>query len=100
MNRVFAGRWAPLPVGYNIPKRVLHHAPALWGRLVRRREMVFVHFMGAKPWMASPEERRGADWEAERPAYRALEAVWWKVRRGELAGEGGSLLGALPPGSS
>ena len=61
-------------------------------------EIVFLHFMGAKPWMESLEARRGADWEPERPSYHALEAVWWKVRRGEIGpGAGaGAVLAALP----
>ena len=46
--------------------------------------------------MTCPKKRRGADWEAERPSYRTLEAVWWKLRRGELSAVDGSLLGALP----
>ena len=49
--------------------------------------MVFLHFMGAKPWMTNPAERQGADWEESngtRSEYAELEQVWWQCRRGEI----------------
>jgi len=97
MNQLFDGRWSLLSPGYNVPKRVLHHAPALWKQLVEDKEIVFLHYMGAKPWTACPERRKGSDWEAERPSYHTLEKVWWKVRRGELKpAADGTLFHALP----
>jgi len=103
LNRLFAGRWAPLPHGLNVPKRVLHHAPMLWNNLLDSQELVFAHLMGAKPWMSDPKARAAADWEAERPAYAALEATWWAVRRGEVVSserDGAlNILAALPSGS-
>ena len=66
MNELFKGRWASIPRGYNVPKRVLHHAPAVWREMVERGEVVFLHYMGAKPWMTCPERRRGADWVCDR----------------------------------
>jgi hypothetical protein len=97
MNKLFRGRCTSLKHGYNVPKRVMHWAPTLWNRMVEQREIVFLHYMGAKPWMADLEKRRGADWESERPSYKVLEKVWWRVRRGELAvGPDGTLHGALP----
>jgi hypothetical protein len=54
LNRVFtSGRWHCLPRGLNVPKRVAHHAPALWKDMVVNKELVFVHYMGAKPWQTS-----------------------------------------------
>lgn len=88
LNALFRGRWAPLPRGLNVPKRVAQHAPALWAELVHKREIVFLHFMGAKPWMADARARAAADWEADAPAYAALEEVWWAVRRGAAARDG------------
>ena len=72
--------------GLNVPKRVLHYAPAVWQRLILSQRLVFVHYMGAKPWMptGSPARLR-ADWEPDRPAYAALEELWWRVRRGQVA---------------
>ena len=46
MNQLFDGRWSLLSPGYNVPKRVLHHAPALWKQLVEDKEIVFLHYMG------------------------------------------------------
>ena len=65
--------------------------------MVERGEIVFLHYMGAKPWMTELEKRKGADWESERPSYRVLEKVWWRIRRGELAaGDDGTLHRELP----
>ena len=97
MNKLFRGRCSQLKDGYNVPKRVMHWAPALWNRMVRRREIVFLHYMGAKPWMEDLEKRKGADWESERPSYHLLERVWWRLRRGALeVDDDGSLHGSLP----
>jgi hypothetical protein len=71
----------------------------VWNALLESKQLVFVHYMGAKPWQAEAGVRSAADWEAEHPAYAALERVWWEVRQGKAeAGEGGSLLGYLPRG--
>lgn len=83
LNDLFRGRWAELPRGFNVPKRVRAHAPELWNALVAGSEVIFLHFLGAKPWMVDAVARRGADWESERPEYKCLEAAWWAVRRGE-----------------
>ncbi|KAH9255991.1 hypothetical protein BASA81_005767 [Batrachochytrium salamandrivorans] len=85
LNKIFKSRWKELPNGLNVPKRVLYHAPERWNQLVASKEMVFVHYMGAKPWINDPIKRVGADWEADRPEYLALEQVWWKIHRGEIA---------------
>jgi lipopolysaccharide biosynthesis glycosyltransferase len=97
MNKLFRGRCAPLKDGYNVPKRVMHHAPKLWRRMVEKKEIIFLHYMGAKPWMKNLIQRKGADWESERPSYHVLEKVWWRLRRGELVvDDDGTLHGSLP----
>ena len=97
LNQMFKGRWGVLPNGFNVPKRVLHHGPGVWRELIEKKELVFLHYMGAKPWMTDLKKRAGADWEAERPSYHTLEKVWWKVRNGELLPDAdGSILSALP----
>jgi lipopolysaccharide biosynthesis glycosyltransferase len=95
LNELFAGRWAELPRGFNVVKRVRAHAPALWAELVARREIVFLHFIGAKPWMHDAAARAGADWEAERAEYAGLERAWARVRAGAGAGPDGTLLALL-----
>ena len=97
LNKLFHGRWGELPRGYNVPKRVLAHAPQLWAQLVAAREIVFLHFLGAKPWMRDAAARRGADWEADRAEYAALERVWVRVREGAAAAADGTLLHLLAP---
>lgn len=97
LNRLFQSRWTPLPNGLNVPKRVLYHAPETWNRLLANDELVFVHYMGAKPWMRDAAKRVGADWEADRPEYLALEQVWWKIHRGEIV-PGEDVVGHLPIG--
>lgn len=93
LNALYRGRWAPLPRGYNVPKRVRAHAPELWTELVARREIVFLHFLGAKPWMRDAATRKAADWEAERKEYtHELEPIWWKVRLGAHVGKDGTFL--------
>ena len=143
LNRLFKGRWAALPEGYNVPKRVAVHAPDLWRALVNgggggggnghvagpgdvgsgdgggdggggdgdgggggggggggpsavssatvgssfQQGVVFMHYMGAKPWM-NPEARANADWE-EPGLYEWLEEVWWEVRNSETPPRGG-----------
>lgn len=75
LNEVFRGRWAELPRGYNCPKRVRAHAPQLWRQMLQGGELVFLHFLGAKPWMCDEQQRRAADWEEANPAYAALEQL-------------------------
>ena len=99
MNDLFQGRCGSLPRGFNVPKRVMQHAPELWKEMIAKKEIVFLHYMGAKPWMVDLEKRKNADWESEAPAYPVLEKVWWKLRRGELVvDEDGGLHGSLPVG--
>ena len=95
LNTLFRGRWKELKRGFNVPKRVLVHAPSLWRELVEGREIIFLHFLGAKPWQTDASVRRGADWESERPEYAVLERVWERVRRGEAVGADGTLLHLL-----
>lgn len=95
LNKLFRGRWSELPRGFNVPKRVLVHAPKLWRELVSGREVVFLHYLGAKPWMSDANVRRGADWEAERPEYAALEGIWGQVRKGVAVAADGTLLHLL-----
>lgn len=95
LNTLFRGRWKELPRGFNVPKRVLVHAPSLWGDLVEGREIIFLHFLGAKPWQSDASVRRGADWESERPEYAVLERMWERVRGGEAVGADGTLLHLL-----
>lgn len=100
LNRIFRNRWSELPYGLNVPKRVMHHAPEVWNSLLDGGELVFVHYMGAKPWQLDLTKRAGADWEAERPAYLELEKLWWKVSRGEIkaVNDGGNILKHVPRG--
>jgi len=93
LNDVFKGRWEDLPRGLNVPKRVFLHAPSLWNEMLEGREIVFVHYMGCKPWWRDAAMRRASDWESERD-YSALEEVWWKVREGKVGG--GEVYASLP----
>jgi hypothetical protein len=95
LNVIFKeGRWTSLRRGFNVPKRVCAHAPELWAEMLMKREIIFLHFLGAKPWMKDIERRRGADWESERIEYTDyLEPIWWKVRVGGVkVGKDGTLL--------
>ena len=83
LNEVFRTRWKELPRGYNCPKRVRAHAPELWRHILQGGELVFLHFLGAKPWMLDPCQRRAADWEEGNEAYAPLEQLWWRIRSGE-----------------
>jgi lipopolysaccharide biosynthesis glycosyltransferase len=76
----------------------MHHAPLLWKEMIGNEEIVFLHYMGAKPWMKSVQQRQNADWESEYPAYIELEKLWWKIRRGEATLKNGSLHHHLPFG--
>ena len=96
MNDLFKGRCGDLARGYNVPKRVMQHAPLLWREMIDNEEMIFLHYMGAKPWMKNIKQRQNADWESERPSYKELEKLWWKVRRGEAALKNGTLHHLLP----
>jgi hypothetical protein len=97
MNDLFRGRCGSLARGYNVPKRVMHHAPGVWREMIGNKEIVFLHYMGAKPWMIDVAKRTNADWESENPTYKTLEKVWWKIRQGELeVDEDGTLHGSLP----
>lgn len=98
MNSVFRNRWAALPRGFNVPKRVIKHAPGLWRELVANQEIFILHFVGAKPWMQDQEQRRRADWDADSQAFTSLESLWWQVRRGHLPP--GPLLDFLPKSAS
>jgi hypothetical protein len=62
--------------------------------LIDTKSLVFVHYMGAKPWFTDLKQRQAADWEANTPAYEALEAFWWRVKRGEV--REGELLQHVP----
>ena len=59
----------------NTPKRIMHHAPLLWKKMVENKEIYFLHYMGAKPWMLDVNKRQGADWESENLTYKVLEKV-------------------------
>jgi len=97
LNTLFKGRCSSLKVGYNVPKRVFHHAPLIWKDLVENKEIIFLHYMGCKPWMTDIKKRIGADWESEMPAYKILEIFWWKVKRDDiLCDDDGTLHGSLP----
>lgn len=97
LNKVFRNRWSELPPGLNVPKRVMHHAPALWNRMIKSKEIVFVHYMGAKPWMTDVAKRTKADWESERPEYLELEKLWWSIRSGKIINEAATdLLDHIP----
>ena len=65
---------------FNLIKRVWKHAPALWTELKGRA--VFLHYMGAKPWMLTDKEKQQADWDYD--GYDILENIWHKVRRNEF----------------
>jgi len=96
MNDLFKGRCGDLARGYNVPKRVMQHAPLLWKEMINNKELIFLHYMGAKPWMKNITQRQNADWESERPSYKELEKLWWKVRRGEATLKNGTLHHLLP----
>lgn len=94
LNEVFKGRWEDLPRGLNVPKRVFLHAPSLWNAMLEGGEIVFVHYMGCKPWWKDAAMSKASDWESERD-YSALEEVWWKVRGGKVGG-GKEIYASLP----
>ena len=97
LNDLFRGRCKPLPHGYNTPKRIMHHAPLLWKKMVENKEIYFLHYMGAKPWMLDVKKRQGADWESENVTYKVLEKVWWRVRRCLIVlDKDGSIHNSLP----
>ena len=103
LNVIFKkGRWGELPRGFNVPKRVCAHAPDLWAELLVKREIIFLHFLGAKPWMKNIASRKSADWESERIEYTDfLEPIWWLLRRGGAkVGPDGTLLHLFEAASS
>ena len=80
LSQVFKDRWLPMDAKFNLIKRVWKHAPALWTELKGRA--VFLHYMGAKPWMLTDKEKQQADWDYD--GYDILENIWHKVRRNEF----------------
>jgi hypothetical protein len=97
LNRVFKGRWTPLPPGLNLQKRCFVHAPELYNDL--RKGVMLLHFVGAKPWLhrtleegapadvaaacTSPNQlsSTGDDWE-QASLYKELNRAWWEVHAG------------------
>ena len=73
LNRVFRGRWSPLPEPYNYFVTPNSHR---WDR-PPLSAAVFLHYLGnPKPWQIAPGENDPA-WG---PEQRSAFALWWEAR--------------------
>ena len=86
LGDVFQNRWLPLHPKFNVVKRVFKFAPELWQSLLS--ETVFLHYIGAKPWLPEATRHR-MDWDVD--GYSTLEQLWWDVRRNHLEMDGETL---------
>eukprot|EP00750_Incisomonas_marina_P001759 INCI11631.1.p1 GENE.INCI11631.1~~INCI11631.1.p1 ORF type:complete len:403 (-),score=80.68 INCI11631.1:270-1478(-) len=81
LGTVFKERWRPLPPQFNAVKRAAKFAPELWDEELVH-SAIFVHFVGAKPWLTEPALRAAMDWDAD--GYEELERLWWNIRNQQL----------------
>ena len=74
LSDVFKNRYLPLEPKFNLIKRVFKYNPILWKDIVMKRNALFVHYMGAKPWHKSIDEKKKCDWDYD--GYDVLENFW------------------------
>jgi len=76
LSLVFKDRWLALTPVLNLIKRVYKFAPLLWNTTAS--DAVFVHYIGAKPWITDTCVRHSMDWDSQ--GYDTLEALWKSVQ--------------------
>lgn len=76
LSDVFKRRYLVLDPKFNLIKRVFKYNPILWDDIVKQ-DALFVHYMGAKPWQSSIDEKKLCDWDYA--GYDKLEEFWHMV---------------------
>lgn len=82
LSDVFRKRYLPLDPKFNLIKRVFKYNPILWNDIVKQ-DALFVHYMGAKPWQQSIDEKKLCDWDYD--GYDILEEFWNMVYNNDFS---------------
>ena len=82
LSDVFRKRYLLLDPKFNLIKRVYKYNPILWNDIVKQ-EALFVHYMGAKPWQKSIDEKKLCDWDYD--GYDILEEFWNMVYNNDFS---------------